>query len=323
MTKNKSILVTGAAGFISSHLIERLLKEGHLVVGLDNFDPFYDIRLKKKNINRLEQLGGSNFTFRECDISDVAAFNDLPKIDLVVHIAAKAGVRPSIDSPGEYVNANIVGTQNVLDWMAQVGCKKLLFASSSSVYGNNKTVPFIESDVVDYPISPYAYSKKANELQIHAFHKLYDIDVVCMRFFTVYGPRQRPDLAIRKFVTKIRNNEPIEMFGDGSTGRDYTYVTDTVDGICKAMDYIVNSNSVYEVLNFGNSNPIKLSEMINVIYDVTGAEKNIIQLPMQPGDVDLTYANIEKSQQLIGYDPKVTFKEGIRLFVEWLKTQED
>jgi nucleoside-diphosphate-sugar epimerase len=316
------ILVTGAAGFISSHLIERLVKEGHEVVGIDNFDPFYKRELKISNLKRLESLGRTKFRFIEMDLIDVERYESIPKVDTVIHIAAKAGVRPSIASPSDYVSTNIVGTQNLLDWMVENKVTKLLFASSSSVYGNNTCVPFKETDVVDFPISPYAYSKKSNELQIHTFHKLYNIDAICMRFFTVFGPRQRPDLAIRKFVTKILNDKPIEMFGDGSTGRDYTFVTDTVEGIFKSLNYITSNSNVYEVINLGNSNPVKLCEMINIIYELTGREKNIIQLPMQPGDVDLTYADISKAKSLINYEPQIPFKEGVKLFIEWLKKEE-
>ena len=315
------ILVTGAAGFISSHLITNLLIDGNMVIGIDNFDPFYDKAIKLSNVEKLEALGKERFTFHELDICDKNSWTAIHKVDIVIHIAAKAGVRPSIESPESYIQANINGTHNVLDWMQEKGVKKLLFASSSSIYGNNKSLPFKETDFVDHPISPYAYTKKANELQIHTYHKLYAIDAICMRFFTVYGPRQRPDLAIRKFVTKILNNEPIEMFGDGSTGRDYTYVTDTVDGICKAMEYLQNNDNVYEILNFGNSKPVKLKEMIDYIYEITGKEKNVIQLGMQPGDVDITYANIEKAKKLIGYDPKIEFKEGLKLFIDWLKSE--
>jgi nucleoside-diphosphate-sugar epimerase len=316
------ILVTGAAGFISSHLIERLMKDGHEVVGIDNFDPFYKKELKISNLERLERLGRSKFSFIEMDLTNAKRYESIPKVDIVIHIAAKAGVRPSIEAPNDYVQTNIVGTQNLLDWMVKKGVKKLLFASSSSIYGNNINVPFKETDIVDFPISPYAYSKKSNELQIHTFHKLYDIDAICMRFFTVFGPRQRPDLAIRKFVTKILNDEPIEMFGDGSTGRDYTFVSDTVEGILQSLNYVQNNSNVYEVINLGNSKPVKLNEMIDVIYEITGKEKNIVQKPMQPGDVDLTYADISKASNLIGYQPQISFKQGVEIFVEWLKSEE-
>tara|TARA_Y100000589_G_scaffold329330_1_gene375551 strand:+ start:104 stop:1066 length:963 start_codon:yes stop_codon:yes gene_type:complete len=316
------ILVTGAAGFISSHLIERLIKEGHEVIGIDNFDPFYKRELKISNLKRLEILGRTKFSFIEMDLIDAVRYKSIPKVDTVIHIAAKAGVRPSITSPSDYVSTNIVGTQNLLDWMVENKVTKLLFASSSSVYGNNSCLPFKETDIVDFPISPYAYSKKSNELQIHTFHKLYNIDAICMRFFTVFGPRQRPDLAIRKFVTKILNDEPIEMFGDGSTGRDYTFVTDTVEGIFKSLNYITCNSNIYEVINLGNSSPVKLCEMIDIIYELTGRKKNVIQLPMQPGDVDLTYADISKAKSLISYEPQIPFKEGVKLFIEWLKKEE-
>ncbi len=320
---SQHILVTGAAGFIASHLIQKLTSLGFSVTGIDNFDDFYSRELKRKNVELAHTSANGNFSFFEGDICDAKFLSSLKGgFDAVIHIAAKAGVRPSIEKPLDYIQVNIEGTQNILDLMQKQGCKKLVFASSSSVYGNNEKVPFQETDSVDKPISPYAFTKKANELQIHTAHHLHDIDAVCLRFFTVFGPRQRPDLAIRKFVTKILNNEPIEMYGDGSTGRDYTYVEDTVDGIIRSLNYIQSNSRVYEIINLGNSSPITLKEMIYTIYELMGKEPNIKQLPMQPGDVELTYADISKAQKLLGYQPQTSFKEGLRKFIDWMQSQQ-
>jgi UDP-glucuronate 4-epimerase len=317
---NQHILITGVAGFIASHLAEALLSRGYRVTGLDNFDDFYSRGLKEANLAEVTRTGGQHFRFVEADITCRESLMAIEgRFDAVIHIAAKAGVRPSINHPQAYIAANISGTQNILDWMLARGCKKLLFASSSSVYGNNAKVPFSESDAVDHPVSPYAFTKKANELQIHTYHHLYGIDAVCMRFFTVYGPRQRPDLAIRKFIQLIDSNQSIEMFGDGSTARDYTYVSDTVAGITAALDYVTDRSGVYEIVNLGNSSPIALKDMINTIYQLMGKEPDIQQKPMQPGDVEITYADISKAKQLLGYQPKVTFREGVKNLIEFLK----
>ncbi|MCB0510016.1 MAG: GDP-mannose 4,6-dehydratase [Chitinophagales bacterium] len=317
----KKILITGAAGFIGSHLSELLLTEGFKVVGLDNFDSFYSKELKLANLSSIQSNNNAaNFSFYEVDICNKEQLYSIQDdIDLVVHIAAKAGVRPSIQNPTVYIDTNINGTQNVLDFMREREVDKIVFASSSSIYGNNKKTPFSELDDVGRPISPYAFTKRANELQIHTYHYLYEIDAICLRFFTVFGPRQRPDLAIRKFISLIQNNEPIEMYGDGSTGRDYTYVQDTVAGILLAINYLVNHKKVYEIVNLGNSKPLSLREMIDTIYEVLGKEKNIKQLPMQPGDVEQTFADISKAKELLNYSPKVGFKEGISRFIEWHK----
>ncbi|MFA9392179.1 MAG: GDP-mannose 4,6-dehydratase [Prolixibacteraceae bacterium] len=311
------ILVTGCAGFIGSHLTEQLLAQNYQVVGIDNFDPFYDKSIKNKNLNGF--INHPNFEFLELDLTDQQKLlNNLStKIDLVIHLAGKAGVRPSIDDPNSYIQNNIVATQNILDLMKLKGIKKLAFASSSSIYGNTKTVPFNENMDVSNPISPYAATKKACELINHTYHHLHHIDIINMRFFTVFGPRQRPDLAIHKFTKLIRKGEQINMFGDGSSARDYTYVDDTVAGIIGTMDYLLEHENVYETINLGNNQPVLLRDLIATIYDATGATPNIRQLPMQPGDVDITYANISKAKQLIGYQPKFNFNEGVKKFVEW------
>ncbi len=312
------VLVTGGAGFVASHLIETLLNRGHSVIALDNFDPFYSRELKEKNIKLLCSNTKGNFKFYELNICNKEQLKQIKEpFEVVVHIAAKAGVRPSISKPNEYINTNIKGTQNVLEFMMERDCKKLVFASSSSIYGNNKKVPFSEKDNVSQPISPYAFTKRANELQLFTTHSLYKFNVLCLRFFTVYGPRQRPDLAIRKFINLISQDKKIEMYGDGNSGRDYTYVSDIVDGIISSISYVLNQKNVYEIINLGNHSPIRLKDMIDTIYKEMGAVKNVTQLPMQAGDVDLTYADINKARKLLGYEPKVSFEEGIKKTIAW------
>lgn len=312
------IIVTGCAGFIGSHLCEKLLEMGYRVVGIDNFDPFYARSVKEANMKAFRTHPA--FEFFETDLADLAALKDAlerQQIDAIVHLAGKAGVRPSIDSPLDYTRANVVATQNILEVMKDKGIKKLAFASSSSVYGNSKDIPFDESQDVSRPISPYAYTKKACELINYTYHTLYGLDIVNMRFFTVFGPRQRPDLAIHKFTRLILKNKEIPMFGDGSTSRDYTYYEDTVDGICRVLDYLFTHNKVYEIVNLGNNQPVRLYDMIGAIEKATGKKANIKRLPMQPGDVDITYADIEKAKRLLGYHPRYSFEEGIRNFVTW------
>ncbi len=313
-----NIVVTGCAGFIGSHLCEKLLEAGHSLTGIDNFDPFYPRSVKEKNMTSF--TGHPEFDFLEIDLSD---FDLLSKslaskhIDAIVHLAGKAGVRPSIEAPQDYTRANIVATQNILELMKNKSIKKLAFASSSSVYGNTKDVPFHETQDVSHPISPYAFTKKACELIAYTYHALYGLDIINMRFFTVFGPRQRPDLAIHKFTRLILNNAEIPMFGDGSTSRDYTYYEDTVDGICRVITYLFEHNQVYEIINLGNNQPVKLRDMIRALEKATGKKANIRQLPAQPGDVDITYASIEKAEKLLEYHPMYSFEEGIRNFVNW------
>ena len=248
---------------------------------------------------------------------------DKNDIDVVMHLAAMAGVRPSIENPVLYQEVNCMGTQNILEEMKAHNVKNLVMASSSSVYGNCKEVPFREDMIVDFAISPYAATKKANEVMTHVYHKLFDMNVIMLRFFTVYGPKQRPDLAINKFTRLMLNDEEIPMFGDGSTSRDYTYIDDIVDGIIKSCNYVCENKNVYEILNLGNSSPISLKEMINVIAKTIGVEPKIKQLPMQPGDVDRTYADVSKAKALIGYEPKTTFEQGIKNFVDWYKENKE
>lgn len=313
-------LITGGAGFIGSSLSEELIKQGNKVIAIDNFCDFYNSKIKEYNIKKL--LGNKNFKLYRKDIRDRQALKEIfdeNNIDIVMHLAAMAGVRPSIENPILYQEVNCMGTQNILETMKEHNVKNLVMASSSSVYGNCKEIPFREDMVVDFAISPYAATKKANEVMTHVYHKLFDMNVIMLRFFTVYGPKQRPDLAINKFTRLMLNNEEIPMFGDGTTSRDYTYIDDIVDGIIKSCNYVLENKNVYEILNIGNSSPTSLKEMINTIAKVLEVEPKIKQLPMQPGDVDRTYADISKAKELIGYNPKTSFKEGIEKFVKWYK----
>lgn len=316
----QTYLITGGAGFIGSSLSEELIKQGNKVIAIDNFCDFYNPKIKEYNIKKL--LENKNFKLYRKDIRDRQALKqifDENNIDIVMHLAAMAGVRPSIENPILYQEVNCMGTQNILEEMKEHNVKNLVMASSSSVYGNCKEVPFREDMVVDFAISPYAATKKANEVMTHVYHKLFDINVIMLRFFTVYGPKQRPDLAINKFTRLMLEDKEIPMFGDGTTSRDYTYIDDIVDGIIKSCNYVVNNKNVYAILNLGNSSPVSLKEMINTIGQVVGVEPKIKQLPMQPGDVDRTFADISKAKELIGYNPKTSFKEGIEKFVKWYK----
>ncbi len=314
----KKALVTGCAGFIGSHTCERLIADGYLVVGIDNFDPFYSRSIKEGNITDL--LRSDNFVFLEGNICDVADLNKLPgDVDLVIHLAAKAGVRPSTIDPDAFIENNINGTHRLLKWMHTNNINKLVFGSSSSIYGNNKKVPFSENDNVDFPISPYAFTKKSCELLNYTYHNLYGLDVVNLRFFTVYGPRQRPDLAIRKFIELIKRDKPLPVFGDGSSSRDYTYVDDIVDGILKAALFVDARPHVYETFNIGNSSPITLSHLLALLYEIFDKEPNLTHLPMQEGDVNRTYADISKAKNMLGYSPSTTFKEGLEKFRLWLE----
>ena len=316
--------ITGGAGFIGSTLSEKLLSLGNKVVAIDNFCDFYNPNIKENNVKDL--LLNPNFKLYRADIRDREAVKkifDENKIDVVMNLAAMAGVRPSIENPCLYQEVNCLGLQNILEEMKLHDVKNGVLASSSSVYGNCKEVPFREDMIVDYAISPYAATKKANEVMAHVYHKLYDMNIIMLRFFTVYGPKQRPDLAINKFTRLMLEDKEIPMFGDGTTSRDYTYVDDIVEGIIKSCEYTLNNKNVYEILNIGNSSPTSLKEMINTIARVLGVEPKIKQLPMQPGDVDKTYADISKAKKLIGYEPKTTFEEGIRKFVNWYKENKD
>lgn len=317
---NKTYLVTGGAGFIGSSLADFLLKKDYKVVVIDNFCDFYDPSIKRNNVK--DNLDNPNYKLYEIDLrckSDIEKVFRENKIDVVIHLAAMAGVRPSIENPILYQEVNCIGTQNLLEVMKEYGVKNLVMASSSSVYGNNKKVPFKETDIVDYAISPYAATKKSNEVMTHVYHKLFNMNVIMLRFFTVYGPRQRPDLAINKFTRLMLNDEEVTMFGDGTTSRDYTYIDDIVSGIYSSINYVLNNNDVYEIVNLGNSSPISLKEMINTIAEVLNKEPKIKEMPMQQGDVNITYADISKAKEMLNYDPKTPFKEGIEKFVKWYK----
>lgn len=312
----KSIMVTGCAGFIGSHVCERLLEQGYQVVGLDNFDPFYPKAVKERNMEGFRTH--SNFSFYEIDLRKEIPVNQIEEnVDLIIHLAGKAGVRPSIDDPKSYIDSNITATQNILTYMREKSIKKMAFASSSSVYGNTESVPFQEDSKLDEPISPYAFTKKSCELLNHTYHHLYDFDIINLRFFTVFGPRQRPDLAIHKFLRLMREGKSIPVFGDGTTARDYTYIEDTVSGIIQACHYLDTHQSVYETINLGNCFPVLLSELIEVLGKEAKVETLINRLPMQAGDVKQTYADISRAEKLIGYKPQVSFAEGIKRFVKW------
>jgi len=315
---NMKILVTGAAGFIGSHLCERLLTDGAEVVGLDSFDEFYSPAIKRSNI--AECLEHKSFSLIEGDIRDVecvAGILSRNNINVIVHLAARAGVRPSIEQPLLYQDVNINGTMVLLEAAKEYGIRKFIFASSSSVYGNNKKVPFAETDNVDYPISPYAATKKAGELICHTYHHLYDMDIMCLRFFTVYGPRQRPDLAIHKFARLIETGEPIPVFGDGSMRRDFTYIDDIIQGVMGAIEYCEG----YEIYNLGESRPVRLDELIGEIEKALGKKAIINRQPVQPGDVVQTYADVAKAKAKLGYNPQTDIADGLRIFVEWFRNK--
>jgi UDP-glucuronate 4-epimerase len=312
------IVVTGCAGFVGSHLTDKLLSQNHEVIGIDNFDPFYPRKVKEANMELA--LRNNNFTFIEGDICNVTDLDKIPEgIQMVIHLAAKAGVRPSIINPEAYIKNNILGTQTVLNWMQKRAINKMVFASSSSVYGNNIKVPFSENDAVDNPISPYAFTKKACELLNHTYHHLYNFDILNLRFFTVYGPRQRPDLAIRKFVELIDNKKPIPVYGNGTTGRDYTFVDDIVTGIILAMNYVASHEKVFEILNIGNNSPVLLNDLINHIGKALAEKVTIEYSEMQAGDVELTFADITKAKQLLGYSPTTSITKGLNKFVNWYR----
>ena len=314
------ILITGGAGFIGSSLAEQLLHDGYQVTAIDNFDPFYDENIKKRNLANI--INHPSFQLLEVDICNMDEIknhiND--DFDIIVHLAAKAGVHASIKTPVACQQANVMGTQHMLEFAKDRGIKQFVFASSSSVYGVNPNVPWKEADQHMMPISPYASSKLSCELLGHVYTHLYGIRFIALRFFTVYGPRQRPDLAIHKFAKKIKNGEAIPVFGDGSTRRDYTYINDVLSGVRAAMDY---SDSEYEIINLGNHKTVSLNEMVSTIEEVFEKEAIINRLPMQLGDVPQTYADISKAKRLLNYQPSTTFKEGITQFRTWMETTEN
>lgn len=322
-----TIFITGAAGFIASSTSEILLRKGYDIVGIDNFCDFYDISLKRKNVEIVEKVAketGRSYKLIEGDIRDVDLINkilDENKIDACIHWAAMAGVRPSIENPKYYVDVNINGLMNILEGLKNHNIKKLVFISSSSVYGNNKKVPFSEKDNVDNPISPYAATKKAGELICYTYHSLYKMDINCLRYFTVYGPRQRPDLAINKFTRLLLSGQHIPMFGDGSTARDYTYISDIAEGTILSLEYLLNHQDIYDIFNLGGSHPISLKELIDLIGQTVGITPIIDELPMQAGDVNITYSDFSHAKEILGYEPKVRINEGLKNFVDWYKNE--
>lgn len=323
----RTILVTGGAGFIGSHLSERLLKEGNKVLVIDNFNDYYDPKIKRNNVEEVKQtcmknnINLENYKVCEGDIRDIKFLEEIfceNKIDSIMHLAAMAGVRPSIQNPALYYDVNITGTVNLLDKCREYSIKQFVFASSSSVYGNNEKVPFAESDRVDNPISPYAATKKSGELLCHTYHHLFDMNIACLRFFTVYGPRQRPDLAINKFTSLILEDKEIPFYGDGTTSRDYTFVEDIVTGIVSSINYVNRDDKIFEIFNIGGDKTVTLMEMVETIEEVLGKKAKLHRLPMQPGDVNRTCADINYSKEVIGYSPETTFKDGIRKFIMWI-----
>jgi UDP-glucuronate 4-epimerase len=307
------ILVTGSAGFIGSHLSEALLKRGDNVVGIDSFDPYYDRTIKEKNISGLRSF--EKFNFVELDLRDKASSKALLEngFDAVVHLAGRGGVRRSILEPEAYVDLNYVATLRLLESMKETGTRKIVFASTSSIYGDRSKVPFNEEERADWPISPYSASKKACEAMLYTYHHLCGFEVYALRFFTVYGPRQRPDMAIYKLIRAIINDEPFERYGDGKTERDYTYVDDIVSGVVKAVDRVQG----YEIINIGGSRTIELHKLISLAEEAVGKKAIIIEKPVPEGDVFRTYADVSKAGRLIDFSPKVKIEKGLQKFVEW------
>ena len=311
-----TILVTGGAGFIGSHVVEALLARGDKVTVVDDFNDFYDPALKRRNVATF----ANRVPIVEADIRDLAALRAIfssGRFDAVAHIAARAGIRPSVAQPRLYTEVNILGTQNLLELAREFGVRKFVFASSSSVYGVGQPVPFREDAAPLHPISPYAASKLAAEALCHVYHHLHGLDVACPRLFTVYGPRQRPDLAIHKFTSAIMRGKPVEIYGDGATARDYTYSDDVVQGFLAALDRCAG----FEIVNLGESRTVELRELVQLIEGAVGKKAQLRQLPAQPGDVPITYADISKAKRLLGYNPQVTIEEGIQRFVAWFRKQ--
>lgn len=315
----RKILITGAAGFIGSNLADRLLSRGDCVIGVDDFNDYYDPAVKRDNVAKASQH--SNWRLYEVDICEEQSLRSVfetERPDVVVHLAARAGVRPSLRDPNLYNRVNVIGSQHILDACRDFHPSHLVFASSSSVYGGSTRVPFSEEDPVMTPISPYAATKRMNELQAHVYSHIYGLNVTMLRFFTVYGPRQRPDMAIHKFIRLIDTGKPVPMFGDGSTRRDYTFIEDILDGLEKAIDKPFR----YEIFNLGESRTTTLLELIRLIERALGKNALIEQQPLQPGDVLITYANIDKARRLLGYAPKYSMEDGIEKTVAWYLSRQ-
>lgn len=316
---NKSILVTGAAGFIGSHLCERLLAEGWKVTGIDNFDPFYDRLIKEKNLSQC--IDYKNFDFFELDIreNDDLYIKLKDEYQVIAHIAAKAGVRPSIIDPFEYQSVNVYGSQNLLEFAKNKKIQQFIFTSSSSVYGVNPNVPWKESDHVLLPISPYASSKVSGELLGHVYSHIYNMRFIALRLFTVYGPRQRPDLAINKFTSQLLKGEPVTVYGDGTTKRDYTFIDDIINGILQAISY---SKTNYEIINLGNSHSVILNDLLSSLENVIGKKVMVKNLLEQKGDVKVTYADITLANKLLDWRPNTNLKTGLTKYFEWVNEKE-
>jgi UDP-glucuronate 4-epimerase len=315
------ILVTGAAGFIGSHLCERLCARGDQVLGLDNFDAFYARAVKDRNLAGLR--ADPRFTLVEGDLRDAATLAqafERAQPEVVVHLAALAGVRPSLMDPARYADVNVTGTQRVVDALRAAGARRLVFASSSSVYGLDSQPPFKESDPCLKPVSPYASTKRSGELLLFAAHHLYSLDVTCLRFFTVFGPRQRPDLAIHKFARRIAAGQSIELYGDGTTSRDYTFIDDILDGVVAAVDQPAPAPG-YRIYNLGGSRPVPLAKLVELLGEALRTKPIVTYGVEQPGDMKRTLADLTLSHKELGYAPKISMEEGIARFVEWLKTQ--
>lgn len=315
----KTYLITGGAGFIGSNLANKLLTQKNAVHVLDNLNNYYNPKLKKANLDELKKF--KNFRFTKLDIRDTRALTEAIKgkrYDAIIHLAARAGVRPSIVDPLLYSTTNVDGTVNMLEIAKLLGVKKFIFASSSSVYGNNKKTPFSEKDNVDFAISPYAATKKAGEVMCHVYYSLYQINITCLRFFTVYGRAGRPDLAIAKFTKLIDEGKKIEVFGKGDMRRDFTYIDDIVQGIIKS----VNHCKGYNIYNLGESQTTSVIELIDHISKALGKKPKINHKPLQPGDVKITYADISKAKREIGYNPKTKIKDGIKKYVDWYLSQK-
>lgn len=312
---NRKVLITGGAGFIGSHLAERLLDENDTVLCLDNFNDFYDPEIKRNNIDPIR--GNSNYILLEGDIRDQSLVNKIfaeHKPDAVVHLAAMAGVRPSIDDPLLYNDVNVNGTCVLLEAVRKYPVSNFLFGSSSSVYGARDKVPFSENDDVTRPISPYAATKVAGEILCSTYHRLFNIPVTCLRFFTVYGPRQRPEMAIHLFARLIRDGKTVPIFGDGSSRRDYTYIDDIIDGVLRSLERPFG----FEIINLGESRTTALMDLVALLEEGLGRKAELEMLPDQPGDVPITYADVSRARELLGYEPSISIEKGIEKFVEWL-----
>ena len=316
-----NVLVTGGAGFVGSHTVRELLERGDKVICIDDFNGFNNPLLKE---DRIKDFPVDSFKLYRANITDYNVLEnifDSNEIDLIIHLAARAGVRNSIEDPRLYSEVNVAGTIHLLELAKKHDIKQFVFASSSSVYGGNKKVPFSETDAVDFPISPYATTKRAGELSCHTYHHLFGFNIACLRFFTVYGPQGRMDMAPYKFTNLIANDQPIEMYGDGTSERDYTYIDDIVSGVLASAEFVQQKKPVFEIFNLGNSQTVPLKKFISLISGYLGKKPKIIRRPMQPGDMKITYADISKAKKMLGYDPQTSLEEGLKNLVEWYQKE--